>query len=121
MKNLLALVALTLTLPGCAGSLEQARSAPHPSSTGPLLAASSDQSRDDARCTELDDRRTFWGAVSVGATALGGGAGLSTIPVENRDLQIGLASGVVVSAAVAATAMYIERSSTESWTQECAQ
>ena len=117
MKNLLALVALTLST-GCAGSLEQARSGPP---SGPLLAASSDQSRDDARCTELDDRRTFWGAVSVGATALGGGAGLSTIPVENRDLQIGLASGVVVSAAIAATAMYIERSSTESWTQECAQ
>lgn len=120
MKNLLALVAL-LTLPGCAGSLEQARSAPHPSSTGPLLAAAADQGRDDARCTELDDRRTFWGAIATGATALGGGAGLSTIPVENRDLQIGLASGVVLSAAVAATAMYIERSSTESWTQECAQ
>ena len=117
MRKFLALVAL-LTLPGCAGSLEQARSAPP---SGPLLAASPSQSRDDARCSELDDRRTWWGAVSVGATALGGGAGLSTIPVENRDLQIGLASGVVLSAAVAATAMYIERSSTESWTQECAQ
>jgi hypothetical protein len=95
---------------GCAGSLETARAQPK-------LGASPATAE---RCDALDDRRTLYGGFAKTFGALGAGAGLASIPVEDEGLQTGLAISAAASAALAVGALYVSEGSAESWARECA-
>jgi hypothetical protein len=95
---------------GCAGSLEETRAqiklgAPPPSE----------------RCVRLDATRRDWGAVGKGAAVLAGASGLSTIPIEDEGVRVGLAVGSVAMGAVAATAFAVAEGASSSWVRECSQ
>ncbi len=101
--------ALALALSGCAGSLESARPA--------RIGASPEQA---ARCATLDDRRGVEAGLAKIFAVAGGGQGLATIPVDNRDLEIGLAIGAAASVAVAAGLQVMADFSSTAWARECA-
>lgn len=75
------------------------------------------------RCQSLDSRHRWGGTVAAGAAFLAGGAGLSTIQVddEDRELRYGLAICAVGAAAVAAGAELYARDAATSWAEECQQ
>jgi hypothetical protein len=111
-----------LLLSGCAGSLEAARGprAAHVDNT-PGHVAVMVEGAPSERCAQLDDRHAFYGGISKGSAVLAGGAGLATVPVDDKGARIGLAIGAAVMAAVAATSTFIQEASSESWSRECAQ
>lgn len=105
------IVGLVLALPGCAGTFEEARIArPVGVSSAPIV--------DRARCRELDDRSTLWGAIATGSAVVAGGAGLSTIPVESRDGKIGLAIGAALTAVVGGISVYVSDRASKAWVRE---
>lgn len=106
---------LTLLACSCSASLESQRALGQ-KSLGVIAPAPLNE-----RCVALDDRRVTWGAIAKGAAVLGGGAGLATIPVEDKDAQMGLAAGTAAMAAVAAIAIYVQEGADESWARECSQ
>lgn len=108
---LLCFILPALPSMGCAASLESTRN------TRPLLTGASP--RDSTRCQQLDDRRTTWGAVATGAVVMGGGSGIGSIPISDRDTELALKAGAAGMAVVAGVAHYVEQQATESWTREC--
>ena len=110
---LLLLVALPATT-GCAGSLEEARFAGlNPQARAAAPAPS-------ARCQSLDNQHRTWGAIGKGAAVLAGAEGISTWPVQGQSAETALAISAGVTAAVAATAVYISEDVGTTWTRECA-
>jgi hypothetical protein len=111
---------LTLLLCSCSASLESAKPprTPRPEPDEGVVETMIDV---PDRCPDLDDRRVIWGAVGKGATVLGGGAGLATIPVDDKNARIALATGTALMATVAAVAIYVQEGADESWVRECSQ
>ncbi len=109
----------SLLLLGCSGTLTEAHSAG--------IADKYDKDfrevgyAPSSRCSQLDGRRSTWGAVAAGAAVLSGVSGISTLPVpdDQREAQIGLASGALAMAALAAVAVAVEQSADASWVREC--
>ena len=100
---------------GCAGSFEESR-----------LAGLDPQARAAAaprseRCMSLDDAHRTWGAIGKGTAVLAGAEGVATWPVKSDDAKIGLAIGAGVTAAVAATAVYVSEDYGTTWARECSQ
>lgn len=107
----IALVFLALGMFGCAGSLEAAR---------PPRVAASVSPEQAARCASLDDRRGVEAGLAKIFAVAGGGQGLATIPVSDRDVEIGLAIGSAASVALAAGLQVMADMSAASWARECA-
>ncbi len=97
-----------LLLPGCAGSLGEAR---HSTKLG--LAP------DSPRCQQLDDRHALWAGVSKGSAVVAGGAGLSTLADDDPRLRTGLAIGAAVAGVTAAVAGAVTDSTAKSYAAEC--
>lgn len=106
------IVLLLLSFTGCAGSFEEARLA-----RAPLRSASPPT----ARCISLDSQHRTWGAIGKGAAVLAGAEGIATWPVNSHDAQVGLAVGAGLTAAVAATAVYVSEDAGSTWVRECGQ
>jgi len=70
------------------------------------------------RCIELDDSRRDWRTVEVGAGALAGASGLSSIPLPDKAAPyvIGAGVGLGASAVIAATQA---NARDQSWVREC--
>lgn len=109
--SLLALGALLLG--GCAGTFEEARIAGIQRHRE-LGAAVSDRTR----CVQLDNRRTTWGAIAVGAGVLAVPAGLASIPVKNDEAQAGLVAGSVAAAALTVSAKLVADNASHEWVAE---
>lgn len=100
---------LLLLCCSCAGSLETARA-------HPKLGASPATAE---RCNALSDRHTFFGGASKTLAVIGGGEALSVIPVEDDNVEMGLAIGSAAAAALAVGAQYVSDESATSWAREC--
>lgn len=110
-----ALIAIVLT--GCAGSLEEARSAgiaKRESGAAAAVTASPE------RCDALDSRRSWYSAAVKGFAFAAGGQGLASIATDDKELRIGLAVGTVVMGAGAALFGQLEGTTDERWAEECA-
>jgi hypothetical protein len=115
--------ALLLLLPGCAGSLEAARS------EGAAARRSGTLQRGDAelsqRCRQLDRARTHWSAAHAAAAAFIGASGLGALSVEQfpeaqqDELYLGLGLAAAAGAAVAALTQLEADGATEAWAREC--
>lgn len=115
MRQLLLLCAPLLS--GCAASFEESRSAGL-TERGMGYSPSAEV---EARCRALDDQRLVWGAIGKGTGVLSGGAGLSTIPVEDRDAQVALAASSAGLLAFSLVATYVADAKGEEWARECSQ
>lgn len=103
------ILVLVLGVAGCAGSLETARPA--------RVGASPEQS---ARCSALSDRREVESGLAKFFAVASGGQGIATIPIADRDAEIGLAIGAASSVALAAGFQVMADFSGEAWARECA-
>jgi len=111
------LVLLAASVSGCAGSFEEIRVLrPSLETAGQMRIRLLDE-----RCVSLDNQHRYWGAVGKGTALLAGAEGVATWPAHSADAQIGLAVGAGVSAAVAATALYISEDAGDAWVRECSQ
>jgi hypothetical protein len=72
-----------------------------------------------ARCIALDDRHALAGGVGKGSAVLGGGAGLSTIAVDDKTAKLSLAISSAVLAAIAAGSIYVSDQAASSFAEEC--
>jgi len=114
-KAKLSIVALALLLGGCAGSFEEAK-----------LAGMDPQARAAApppteHCISLDSQHRTWGGVAKVSAVVAGAEGLSSIPVDDKKVRIGLAAGTAAAAALAAGAAYVSEDAAASWARECSQ
>lgn len=110
---LLLLVALP-SMTACTQSLEEAKWA----GLDPQARASA--APPSARCQSLDNQHRTWGAIGKGAAVLSGAEGISTWPVQGQSAETALAISAGVTAAVAATAMYVSEDVEATWARECA-
>jgi hypothetical protein len=99
-----ALLQLFLTC-GCTGTI----------ASSPKVGAASLS----ARCVALDDRHALAGGVGKGSAVLGGGAGLSTIAVDDKTAKLSLAISSAVLAAIAAGSIYVSDQAASSFAEEC--
>jgi hypothetical protein len=115
LLNAVALCALLTG--GCAGSLNEARAA----GSARQKAGSAEGKASPDRCATLDDRRQLFSGAGKALAVLGGGAGLSTIPIgsDRPELQTGVAIGAVVAGALAAGSMAIADGAGTSWAEQC--
>jgi hypothetical protein len=102
-----------LVLSGCAASFEESKLAGLDPQTRAAAPPPSD------RCMSLDSAHRTWGAIGKGAAVLAGAEGIATWPVDSDDARIGLAVGAGVTAAVAATAVYVSEDYGSTWAREC--
>jgi len=110
-----SIVLLALLLGGCAGSFEEAK-----------LAGMDPQARAAApppteHCISLDSQHRTWGGVAKVSAVVAGAEGLSSIPVDDQKVRIGLAAGTAAAAALAAGAAYVSEDAAASWARECSQ
>lgn len=105
------LALLSLTLLGCAGSFETARSYG--------LSSASAESSGRERCESLDAQRTTWGAVAKGAAVLAGSGGIAALPIESEDAQTALAIGALTAGTVSIISVYVAEQKGEAWAREC--
>jgi hypothetical protein len=107
--------ALALSLTSCAGSLETSRQ--HGVQLHLVGAAPTPQ----GRCDSLDSQHRWGSTIATGSALVAGGAGLSTIRVDDRDRQLryGLAIGSIGFAALAAGAEWYSTDAARHWAQEC--
>jgi hypothetical protein len=108
------------SLTGCAGSLEESRTA---GMNARRAGAADAKASSPERCQALDNRHQLAGMVGKGAAVLAGASGLAAIPVDDPDqrgLRAGLAIGSVTAAAVAAGALFVSEAAADSWARECA-
>jgi hypothetical protein len=103
-----------LTL-GCAASFEESKLA------GMSLQTRAAAPTPSARCLSLDSAHRTWGGVGKGAAVLAGAEGIATWPADGERAELGLAIGAGVTAAVAATAVYVSEDYAAAWTRECAE
>ena len=123
------LVLMLLSLTGCSMTFEETRIHRIQNAPGATLkvapgvgAAASAVTPPSAMCTSYDNARTYWGATSVGFASLAGAGGLALIPSgESTPLRVGLASGIVGSAAISIASKYIADGKAASWVLYCSQ
>lgn len=70
-------------------------------------------------CISLDEEHRIWAGVAEGSGVLAGGAGLSAIPTDNKDLKVGLLIGSGVAGAFAAASVKISSDAAASYVKEC--
>ena len=102
-----------LTLPACAGSLEETR-----------LAGLNPQARmaappPSARCASLDDQHRWFGGIGKTTAVLAGAEGISTWPIHSERGERALAIGAGVTAAVSIGSLYLSDQALASWQREC--
>jgi len=114
-------VSLILLLTGCAGSLETSRS------RGQLVPRTASEPRDEARCRQLDDRRTLWGGLGKGALGLVTAEAAVTTQIDQLDrryrpgAKIAVISSAAAVAAFGVAVIYVSEESGNRWAEECSQ
>ena len=115
MYRLVMLFVVAMMSFACAGSFEEAQLAGLKAKLPTAVAAIAPS----ARCVSLDSQHRTWGAIGKGAAVLAGAEGLVAIPIDSKGGRIALATGTAVTAAVAATAVYISEDAATTWAEEC--
>lgn len=83
--------------------------------------ASAPALEDREYCRQLDSARGTWGTVAKVSAALGGGTGLSVVPIEDDpDAELALGVTAAVFAATAIGAQYLAEQKSATWARECA-
>jgi hypothetical protein len=112
---------LLLLLTGCAGSLPEAQTAGAHDRAAKLGLKFGATPNPTPYCSGLDASHRFWGGVAKSSALLAGGAGLATVPVDNKDAELGLAIGSAAMGAVAAAATYFAEDAASSFARDCGQ
>lgn len=110
-----AVVSLCCLTLGCAASFEESKLA------GMSLQTRAAAPPPSARCLSLDSAHRTWGGIGKGAAVLAGAEGIATWPADGERAELGLAIGAGVTAAVAATAVYVSEDYAAAWTRECSE
>ncbi len=103
-------ISVSVLLCGCAGSFSEERLAGAPRDAVSI---------DPPECAAIDSARRDWGAAAKGAAVLGGGTGLSAIPVTDRNARIGIVTAGAAVGVFAAIAGVEADSFAASWVRQC--
>lgn len=115
---LLLLILFCLPLTACAGSLQDARAAGRAERIA-LATSGAPVADNRAHCEAVDARYQTWSAIAKGGAALTGGAGISTLPVEDNSARMGLAIGAAVAGAITAAAVAAADGAAAEFAREC--
>lgn len=107
-------VLVGILLFGCAGSFEEAKVAGRQ-----YRAANPPTTPPTQYCSDLDSKHALWSGVAAGAGALAGAQGIMSIPIDDKDIKVGLAAGTVAMGALAATAVVISDGAATAWARDC--
>jgi hypothetical protein len=100
---------------GCIGSFEESKFAGLDPQARAAAAPPSE------RCMALDNEHRWWGGVAQTTAVLAGAEGISTWPIDGKNVETALAIGAGATAAVAAGSAYLSAEAGESWVRECSQ